>query len=187
MSWSFVFEYSFRSGLPLERYFDIIDYVQLTPRWGYIFIPLCALVPVLSVWLSFLYFQHPAFASVVAKAVRPRTGQIMAFVVAPLLAFVLLITLAFRIGKFEAQSRKHLPVSEIFRKGQKTPLKGKLLFQLSRYVLILADDKYLIAIPQTEVEMIQTPWGLLQAGDKPSPTSVPPVPPVTSSTSPEPK
>jgi hypothetical protein len=33
----------------------------------------------------------------------------------------------------------------------------------NRYVLILADDKYLIAIPQTEVQMIQTPWGLFQA------------------------
>ena len=25
MSWSFVFEYSFKSGLPLELYFDVID------------------------------------------------------------------------------------------------------------------------------------------------------------------
>jgi hypothetical protein len=43
VSWSFVFEYSSKSGFPLETYFDPIDYVQLTPRWGYIFIPLCAI------------------------------------------------------------------------------------------------------------------------------------------------
>src|ERR1700678_292673 len=164
VSWSFVFEYGSRSGLPLALYFDVIDYVQLTARWGIVFIPLCAAVVGLSAWLRFLYFEHPTFASVVAEAVRPRSGQIVAFVVVPLLGFLLLIALASRMGKFEAQSRKQLPVSAIFRKGQNTPLEGKLLFQLSRYVLILADDKYLIAIPQTEVQMIQTP-GLLSTAD----------------------
>lgn len=183
VSWAFVFEYSLKSGLSVELYFDVIDYIQLTARWGFIFIPLCAASAVLSAWLAFLYFKHPVFASVVAQAVRTRKDKIMVFFVAPLLAFVLLITLAFRIAKFEAESRKYLLVSEVIRKGQSTPVKGKLLFQLSRYVLILAENKYLIAIPQTEVQMIQTPWGLLQAGDKPSPTSAPAV---TSSTSPKP-
>jgi hypothetical protein len=167
MSWSFIFEYSFKSGLPLQLYFDVIDYVQLTPRWGYIFIPLCAVALGLSAGLNFLYFNHPAFASVVAKAVEPPTGKIMAFLVAPLLSLALLVQLAFVLGKFEAQSRKHLTVSAILRKGENTPLKGKVLFQLSRYVLILADDKYLIAIPQTEVQIIQTPWGILQTDGAP--------------------
>jgi hypothetical protein len=191
VSWSFVFEYSFKSGLPIELYFDVIDYVQLTPRWAYIFIPLCAILVGSIAWLNILYFQHPAFASVVAKAVRPRAGKIMAFVVAPMLAFLFLIMLAFRMGSFEARNRKYVTDSAIFRKGENTPLKGKLLFQLSRYVLILADNKDLIAIPQTEVQMIQTPWRPLQSGGTSPPISASPAttvtPSSTASTSPTPK
>jgi hypothetical protein len=161
VSWSFVFEYSFRSGLPLQLYFDPIDYVQLTPRWGYIFIVLfavlCASVVVIIFWSNVIRFKHPAFASVIAKAVRTPTGKIMTYVIAPLFSFLLLVQFAWSMGKLEAKGVKQVTVSAIFRNGEATPVQGKLIFQLSRYVLILADDKYLIAIPQTEVQMIQTP------------------------------
>lgn len=195
VSWSFVFEYSFRSGLPLQLYFDPIDYVQLTPRWGYVFIVLfailCASVVAIIFCSNALRLKHPAFASVIAKAVRTPTGKIMTYVIAPLLSFLLLVQFAWSMGKLEVKGIKQVTVSAIFRKGVNTPLEGRLLFQLSRYVLILADDKHLIAIPQTEVQMIQTPqnspW---LRGTSPASSALPAItatPSSTSPTSPEPK
>jgi hypothetical protein len=69
---------------------------------------------------------------------------------------------------------KNTSASVIFRKGETAPVKGKLIFQLSRYVIILADDNSLIAIPQTEVQINQTPWTVLHVGGTPTAGSAPP-------------
>jgi hypothetical protein len=167
-SWSFIFEYSFELGprINLEQYFDAIDYVQLTPRWGYGFFVIYALVVVGAARFSIYYFEHPF--SPIAKLLRTPTGQTMAYVLLPLLFILIFAVCSWTMASFAIKNLNDASVSAIFRKGEATPIKGKLIFQLSRYVLILGEDKSVIAIPQTEVQMIQTPWLLPPPAGAPS-------------------
>lgn len=107
-------------------------------------------------WSAVLTLHETATRRMAVWIARMRSNPIAPFLFLELLLIVLPLFFAWMTASIIATDLKHVSVSAVFRKGESTPVQGKLLFQLSRYVLILGDNNSVIAIPQTEVQMIQT-------------------------------
>jgi hypothetical protein len=188
-------------NFPVRDYLDLIDYVQVLPLyWSGIFV-LLFFVLLFCGWYSTIILRHQAAvygtrkienATVWKKRTRVRAffrivrtlNAILVLVVAFLIFFLIFLN----AGDTLTDEINGIGVSQVFQKGQSCPLEGKIFVNGHRYILLLNEKGDLLtAIPQAEVQMIQT------ARNSPLPSrtfptrSASPAAPVTSSTAPEPK
>jgi hypothetical protein len=75
------------------------------------------------------------------------------------------------------QITQHGRPYSIYLKGRESPIKGKLLLQSSRYLLLIGNQETsMIAIPQTEVLLIEAQWPFPAASPVAPPIATPPTP-----------
>jgi hypothetical protein len=130
----------------LARYFDISDYVLITPIGASNFIVFFALIG-FYLLTGIIKFYFPLSR----RALKPT-----------IIAFAVLLLLPILVGVI--QGCWYLPpLSEVTLKGAPTNIKGHVIFSLNRYLLIYTErqngeNRSLTAIPQIEIQKIRTPY-----------------------------
>lgn len=176
LSWLYVDALSRRLHFPFRRYFEILDYVQITPS------------------LVSVFIVTPLIASLVAVANFFRS---LALRVGYILSIAVLTTLLYIVFWANDSSPKHLEgegISRVVCKNLHSDVEGLLIFQLNRYVMVLVLNRPLpmlmqvVAIPQAEVSRIETDLpNAMVLGRLPGEVPAVANPSPTSSTTPEPK
>lgn len=152
LSWLYVRAFSSTLNLDLFRYFEPVDYLQAAPIWVSTFILGLALVYAL---LSSIQDLVVTFGG---------SAQVFRTIVLTLWPLGICACLAFvnGIARDDARAVRRLPPSIVCLKGDHPALKGNVLFELNRYLLVYGENRALFAIPQTEIQSIQTPRGQIR-------------------------
>jgi hypothetical protein len=148
LSWIYVEDLSLELGFPFKQYFELIDYVQVTPSWMSVII--------ISTLISLPFVFAGVFKRIAESPIHTKFAATS--------ATILIISLLVAHCSSET-ARKHLDndsLSLVHCKSSQRNYEGLLIFQLNRYVIILAVDRLnpstsIMAIPQAEVGTIETP------------------------------
>jgi|ERR1700730_6926090 hypothetical protein len=191
-------------NFPIGDYLDLIDYVQFLPQlWGTG--PLMLLLILLLVY-SYIkviakYSKKPRILKMPRgrrrwearwrvlsrRWLQPWEVNVFKAFFPWALPFAILGQTLFTSGASLREEIRTKTISQVFRKGQPCPVVGKIFLHTSRYILLLDRNDLVTAIPQTEVQMIQTPRKSPSPAATAPPSSAPPAvtatPSPTSSTS----
>jgi hypothetical protein len=165
----YVLSIAYKFQLPVRDYLDLIDYVQFLPLyWGDNFIFLLLLIVFVG-WNGIIVTRHLDAAHGASQIETPvwekRTwmagllrGVRMLMTIYLLVGgFVIFFDILGKSGDDLTDKINRTGLSQVFRKGQPSPLEGKIFVNGHRYILLLnKEGDLLTAIPQEEVQMIQT-------------------------------
>jgi hypothetical protein len=150
-SWIYVPRFESALNLDLARYFDTLDYVQITPIGGSSFIVVLSIA--LSVGVCLL--------SGIRKFLLALNRPVLLWTIGAIAAFLFLVHI-YQFARCQAHQLELLPPSEITLKGGQPAIQGRVICSLNRYLLVFGEHRLLIAIPQAEIQKIQTPRGQIR-------------------------
>jgi hypothetical protein len=198
-------------GFPIADYLELVDYVQFLPQ-GASNSAILILLTVLLVYSYASIFQRhsgpkvsilklpPRWKSWFARSrvvsrryfglpsARKRFFRTFAAILIWAVPFSLLAQTFWGSGRLLKDEMNTKASSEVFRKGYPDPIKGRIFLHSSKYLFLWCKDSLVVAIPNVEVQMIQTPSNLPLPHFTPAPVN--PSPTTTAAplpTSPTPK
>jgi hypothetical protein len=193
VSWYEVYTLSQKLGFDLTLYFEPSDYVKVFPLWGFVVMLSALVVGLLAVGIielikSVLVLQGnfhwwaPHGENIKRKVWVP----LFVLTVLGFGAMLIPFMISEKIAGDQYQTIKTSGISTCYRKGA-SPAKGRVIFQLDHYALILTDQAAL-AIPQSNIEWIETPLPVpsTQEANKSIPSSPSPAPRIPLRGRPEP-
>jgi hypothetical protein len=152
---------------PVQDYLDLIDYVQVLPLyWSDIFVVLFLML-LFAAWYGTILLRHQdaLYGTRKIEDAKLQEKRTRFFSRVRMVKDSLVLVVAFWIfflifknaGDTLTDEINGIGVSQVFRKGQSCPLEGKIFVNGHRYILLLNEKGDLLtAIPQAEVQMIQT-------------------------------
>jgi hypothetical protein len=170
-------------GFTATEYLDFIDYVQSVPIYigtvaGGLAFPLVTYALLLAVGIYGILtpMWQPKHASLFLRSVNIALGLIC-------LSYIgVIYFLQKQTRDTLKQDILKMKPSTVFRRGE-PPIKGALFLHSGRYIFLwISDDNSVVAIPNVEVQMIQTPSN--QPLPRGTPTPINPSPTTTAAPSP---
>lgn len=160
------FHYSVRD------YLDLTDYIQFLPLYWSDYWVLIFLALLFPVWYVIIFVRNLRTVQGARKLEEVRsekkckkvTWRSAILLSLPALYHLSVMAVAFFIvgnlfkqsGDLLTQEINRKGICKVFRKGELCPIEGKIFLNTHRYILLLNKSDLLTAIPQEEVQMIET-------------------------------